>query len=179
MGTSFTCNMKHVELQLDPNGVANAAHWISTFASEAVGTCLRALESDEHSRPELCGDGVTYRFSDLGLNSDERRAAFRNWVLCNGFRDLIRGIRACLEEAILYLEFVHRPPGLTTLGKIQEQKAEALRKAQRMNFPTLLATVNKRLREPLSFDAEFASLQAARNCLEHRHGGNSHRDHGR
>jgi hypothetical protein len=159
-----------VELTLDPNGVANAAQWIASMASEVVGTCLRALENDNHARPDLTTPGVIYRFGDLGLDLTERRLAFRNWVLCNGFKDLIRGVRACLEEAILFIEFARTPPSTTTLDAVREKKLKTLERAQRMNFPTLLATVNKSLKEPLSFDDEFSSLQSARNCLEHRHG---------
>lgn len=79
-------------------------------------------------------------------------------------------VRETLEEAVFYLAMVGREPGLTTLGAIEAEMAEIRANAAKPTFPKLLEQVNAGLTEPMAFDAEFLSLQKARNCLEHRGG---------
>lgn len=159
-----------LQITLDPNGVAAVGQRVATLAANVVGTALRALASDDASSPEMMGGHWGYQFGDLGFAEAERRQAFENWVLGKGLQDLARGVRECLEEAVFYLSMIERPPGLTTMEALEADMAAIRAAAQKPSFPDLLAKVNPKLSAPLSFDAEFLSLQKTRNCLEHRGG---------
>lgn len=160
-----------LKVTLQPNGVAAPAQRVVMFASQAVGTCLRALEADDCSEPSSWGGTFGYQFTGLDIPSEERRQAFQNWVLARGFQDLARGVRETLEEALFYLKMLEREWGVvTTVAKIEKDMAEIRAKAASLNFPTLLEAVNVGLKEPMAFDVEFQSLQNVRNCLEHRGG---------
>ncbi len=117
-----------------------------------------------------------YQFNGLEMSDDERRETYQNWVLSKGFQDLARGIRETLEEAVFYLAMVKKEPGMTTWGQVEADMAAIRAGAARLQFPQLLSDVNSGLVEPMAFDAEFASLQKVRNCLEHRGGRVSQRD---
>jgi len=116
------------------------------------------------------GGFIGYKFDGLEMSSDERRETYQNWILSKGFQDLARGVRATLEEAVLYLAMMKRAPGMTTLPEVEAVMAAIRAHAGEPSFPKLLEEVNAGLTEPMAFDAEFLSLQKARNCLEHRGG---------
>lgn len=162
---------REIRINLDPNGVSNAVKRVAVEAAQVVAACIERLATGELSEPSIGGSsGMGYRFSGDPLTSDQRRAAYNNWLLAKGFGDLARGIRECLEEAVLFITLLNRPPGLTTEADFESELATIRRRANRPNFPDLLAQVNSTLTAPLSFDAEFLSMQKARNCLEHRGG---------
>ena len=62
---------------------------------------------------------------------------------------------------------MHRVRSAST---IDDLTAPLLKKAANTNFPNLLEVVNSKLRTPLEFAGAYLSMQAARNCLEHRGG---------
>lgn len=155
---------------LNPNGVAAPAQRVATIASQVVGTCLRALANDDLSPPELQGGSISYRFSGLEMSAEERREIYQNWILSKGFQDLARGVRETLEEALFYIAVGKLALRRMTLQKLQAEMDEIRKKAAKLCFPELLEKVNRGLSEPMSFDAEFRSLQKVRNCLEHRGG---------
>jgi hypothetical protein len=156
---------RSLQFKLNPNGVAAIAQRVTLVASHVVGTTLRALENDDLAPPEMQGGTMGYNFTGLEMTNEEKRTAYRNWILSKGFQDLARGVREALEEAIFYLVMIKREPGLTTWGKIQNEMAEIRANAARMPFPKLMEKVNEGLAQSLSFDAEFLSLQKVRNCL--------------
>lgn len=159
----------HITLQ--PDSVAAPAHRVVAIVSEAVGTSLRALDHDDCTEQEAWGESRGYRFKGLDLPPDERREAFRNWVLAKGFQDLARGIRETLEEALFFIKMLDRESGvLTNIAQIEEDMAKIRADASKLTFPPLMEQVNAGLREPMAFDAEFRTLQNVRNCLEHRGG---------
>jgi len=161
---------QQLHLTLDPNGVAAPAQRIVIIASNVVATALRALSNDNLAPPEMQASFMGYSFSGIEWTDAERRQTFENWILSKGFQDLARGIRETLEEASFYLDLIEMKAGLTTVNKFEAKLAAARASASKRSFPQLLEIVNDRLKEPIAFDAEFLSLQRARNCLEHRGG---------
>lgn len=160
-----------IQITLNPDGVAAPAQRLVVLVTEAVGTALRALDNDTCAEEAAYADNLGYRFKGLDLPPEERRTAFKNWVLAKGFQDLARGIRETLEEALSFTRVFEIGSGvLTSPTKLEAHFAEIRAEASRLLFPALMEQVNARLREPLAFDAEFRSLQKARNCLEHRGG---------
>ena len=165
----------HITLQ--PDGVAAPAQRVVAMASQVVGTALRALEADDCTKPAAWGGHFGYQFTGLDLPPDERRTAFQNWILANGFQDLARGIRETLEEALLFLTIFERPSGVvTTMEELEVDIAKIRASVSKLIFPALMEQVNNGLAEPMAFEAEFRSLQNVRNCLEHRGGRVAARD---
>ncbi|WP_053240021.1 hypothetical protein [Pleomorphomonas koreensis] len=159
-----------LQITLNPNGVAAPAQRTVIIATQVVATALRALANDDLSPPEMQGGPLGYQFTGLEMSDEERRVTFQNWILGKGFQDLARGIRETLEEAVFYLAMIKREPNLTMLAEIEAEIAAIRATAAKLVFPKLLEDVNAGLTAPMVFDAEFLSLQKARNCLEHRGG---------
>lgn len=155
---------------LDRNGVAAPAQGVVMIASQVVGTCLRALANDDLSPPELQRGFMSFRFSGIEMSVEERRETYQNWILSKGFQDLARGVRATLEEALFYIDMGRLELRRATLQRLETEMAQIRKKAAGLPFPKLLKEVNKDLSEPMSFAAEFKTLQKVRNCLEHRGG---------
>jgi hypothetical protein len=161
---------------LDRDGVAAPAQRVVMIASQVVGTCLRALANEDLSPPELQGGFISYRFSGPEMSVGERRETYQNWILSKGFQDLARGVRATLEEALFYIDMGKLELRRATLKSLQVEMVKIRKKGAGLHFPKLLKEVNKDLSEPMSFAAEFKSLQKVRNCLEHRGGLVGHQD---
>jgi len=159
-----------LQIQLNPNGVSTPAQRAVVIASQVVAIALRALAKDDLSEPEMQSGFMGYRFNGIDWSDEERRQTFENWILSKGFQDLARGVRETLEEAAFYLDMIGVDSGITTVDEINRKIGSFRKKAASLKFPDLLGRVNKRLTEPLAFEAEFLSLQRVRNCLEHRGG---------
>lgn len=161
---------QHIQLTLNPGGVVEPLQRIVIVASEVVSAALNAIENGHLSPGTIHGGYIGYKFTGLELSEEERRETYRNWILGKGFQDLARGVRETLEEALFYLHAIEMGSGHTTWNKLQEDLQRFRSNAEKLKFPKLLAEVNSRLTEPMTFEDEFASLQKARNCLEHRRG---------
>lgn len=159
-----------IHITLQPDGVIYPTQQAAVLAANAVGTYLRALESDDLAPPRMIGGNVNYQFADLGLNNSELRELYQNWILSKGFQDLARGVRETLEEAVFFLRMLTLRRTNWTGITLQREIDSIRQRAAKLSFPSLMAEVNRGLTDPLSFDEEFLSLQKARNCLEHRRG---------
>jgi hypothetical protein len=135
-----------------------------------VSHFLQKLGEGDLAAPVSPTQSIGYQFAFAEMRSDELKQLYQNWLLSKGFQGLAQGIRESLEEAYLYLRVAEITPAKTTWGQFQERVAKIRRLATKRNFPQLLTEVNAGLREPLHFEAEFLSMQKARNCLEHRRG---------
>lgn len=160
-----------IQVQLNLDGVAAPALRLIQLTSGVVVRGLRAIDEADFSEPlSLGGRGITLRLDDVAGDVESKRQSLHNWLLAKGFQDLARGLRLSLEEAYLWIRLLALagqavpPAGLN--AKISEIRSEA----NRLNFPTLLGSVNEGLREELFWEPQFRSLQKARNCVEHRDG---------
>jgi hypothetical protein len=159
-----------MRLTLNPDGVIAAAQSAAIVTAQVVATCLKAFRQDDLLTDEAAG-AVGYRFTLTNLDDEQRREVFSNWILTRGFTELLRGIRAALEEAHLYLSVSEWPrTQLTTEAKMQGELAAIRKRANTWNFHELFGEVNRRLTAPVDFEDMATSLQRARNCLEHRAG---------
>ena len=168
--------LKPINIVLYPDGVAAPAQHVVAVATQVVATCLRALSSEDLAPTVMMGGFVGYQFNGIDMSDEERRETYRNWVLSKGFQDLARGVRETLEAAAFFITMAKRAPGITTWDEIEADMTAIRADAAKLQFPHLLANVNAGLSERLAFDAEFVSLQKARNCLEHRGGRVAKRD---
>ncbi|WP_315720155.1 MULTISPECIES: hypothetical protein [unclassified Bradyrhizobium] len=160
-------------IQLNPDGVAAPARQAAMVCREVIDLYFQALDSTDLSKPPPASTSNFFRFSSPApeWSTIERRAVHENWILPKAFQELMRGVRASLEEAYFFAQ-------LASIGRLQVRSSSTLgeilapfrEKATKMNFPSLLAAVNLRLDTPLEFADAFESMQKARNCLEHRNG---------
>ncbi|NOJ47828.1 hypothetical protein [Bradyrhizobium archetypum] len=160
-------------LQLNPNGVAAPTHRAVVACREVVDFYFDALARADLSKKPPAPEGSFFRFDLTGndLSTADRRALHENWILARAFQELVRGVRASLEEAYFFIELL--AAGTMTApssGTLEEILAPFRKKAADLRFPPLLAHVNSRLDRPLEFSDAYRSMQAARNCLEHRDG---------
>jgi hypothetical protein len=162
-----------ISLTLHLDWVAAPAHRAAVICREVVDLYFDALSKADLSQSPPVPEDAFFRFDIKGpeLSREQRRGAHERWILAKAFQDLMRGVRGSLEAAYFFIE-------LLSAGKIRAQTNSTLdevlapfqAKARKLNFPDLMARVNSRLEKPVSFAEAYESMQAARNCLEHRDG---------
>lgn len=160
-----------LQITLNPDAVAAPALRAMQDSVETVAMALNALEAaGDEAPPQMPGAQMRLSFSGSDEAPPDRRARQVNWLLAKGFHDIAQGIRETLEEAYLYCVVARRGGGRTTIAEIQAWFDQTKMQANRMNFPDLLGSVSRFLQEPLQHSAELQTLNAVRNCLEHRGG---------
>ncbi|WP_336810845.1 hypothetical protein [Bosea sp. MMO-172] len=160
-----------LHIQLNADGVVAPARQAAATVAEVVAGCLRAFEAGELARPApLAGFSAVIDLGMPDLAPEARHSLYSNWLVAKGFQDLLRGVRASLEEALLFIALMGYEPKLTTVGAIEEFVAQTRKTASGLKFPALLERIHRGLKLPLIYGAEVQSLQSARNCLEHRNG---------
>lgn len=160
-------------LHLHPDGVAFPARHAAEICKEVVDLYFNALaQQDLSKKPESAAEKFfNFSFSGNSLTAEQRRSLHETWILAKAFQDLTRGVRMSLERAYFFCE-------LLAAGKITAKSTSTIdelvqpfrKKANDLNFPDLLKAVNARLEKPLEFSEAYQSMQAARNCMEHRNG---------
>jgi hypothetical protein len=162
-----------VQMTLDANAVAAPVHAAAVTCREIVDFNFDAMAKTDLCKRPPAIEGTFFRFDVRGpdLTAAQRRALYESWILAKAFQDLMRGARASLDQAFLFIELISRPLHRVESGStVDDLTAPFLEKAAKRNFPDLLADVNSRLQKPLEFAAAYRSLKNARNCLEHRGG---------
>jgi hypothetical protein len=162
-----------VHITLNGNSVVAPTLTVLRTTLEALSICTYAIDNVQAVPP--LGTGFFRLRLEPAWSIDERRSAYKDWLLAKAFHDLAKGIRLSLEEAYIYVE-LPKHQGSTTWGKLQERIANVKKRANDLPFPDLMRTVNEGLTSKLHFEQEFLSLQKARNCLEHRNGVVGERD---
>jgi len=160
----------NVRLTLHPDAVAHPVHRAAKIATEFIPHALAAIEKADLSAPPLPPGGFGFQINNTAMSDDETRSWYKNWLLTRGVQDLAKGVRQMLEEAYCFTRIYALPAGQSTWGELQGEIAAIRNKANKPSFPDLLQAVNAHLLQPLHFEREFMSLQAVRNCLEHRAG---------
>jgi hypothetical protein len=170
--------MKPLQIDLNPREVVAPVLLAIRDSSQVVSFALEALERADLREPPMPpiaeAPHLSLRCAD-NITSEDRRNAYRNWLLARGFQDLAKGVRLSLERANIYICVVRLGPQ-TTLGLFQQRVRAVSQDMRRMKFPVLIGQVSSCLKEPLAFESEFVSLQKIRNCMEHRGGRVSHDD---
>jgi hypothetical protein len=162
-----------VQLTLNANAVAAPVHAAAVTCREIVDFSFDAMSKIDLSKKPPGIKGAFFRFDIRGpdMSAAERKALYESWILAKAFQDLMRCARASLEQAFLFIELISRPVHrVRSASTIDDLTAPLLKKAANTNFPNLLEVVNSKLRTPLEFAGAYLSMQAARNCLEHRGG---------
>jgi hypothetical protein len=162
-----------LHLALDANAVAAPVHAAAVVCREIIDFYFSAMASADLSKKPSSVEGGFFRFDVTGpeLAAESRRALHESWILAKAFQDLMRGLRASLEQAYLFTELIFNPRRtIRSDSTLNDFVAPFLKEAADLNFPTLLGEINSRLEKPLEFAAAYRSMQRARNCFEHRGG---------
>jgi hypothetical protein len=157
-------------LELDPSVIAKAIDAAVVASTEVVNFHFSHLQNADLSSPAHVPDNVFMRVKSPVLTAEQRRAMHENWVLARAFQELLRAVRQGLELAHVITAVVNRPHNVKSSITVAEFLKPFEVRANELPFPNLLAEVNSRLESRLVFADSYQSLQAARNCLEHRAG---------
>jgi hypothetical protein len=97
-----------IEIQLRPDGVAAPAQIAALTCREIVDFYFSALATADLSKKPLAPEGTFFRFDFSGpeLSATDRRSLHENWILAKVFQELVRGVRASLEEAFFFTELI-------------------------------------------------------------------------
>ncbi|HEV7377276.1 MAG TPA: hypothetical protein VGN95_21345 [Pyrinomonadaceae bacterium] len=167
--TKSTDATQRIALSLNPVAVLLPAQNAVVLSIEIVDFFTDAVNKADLSKKPT-NDATQYKFKSPQISADERRAMYENWIYSKAFQDLMRGVRASLEEAYLFLELLSKPHSAGSSTTLEEFLTPFKREAAKLQFPPLLNLVNSKLNPPLDFVEAYNSLQRARNCMEHRNG---------
>jgi hypothetical protein len=162
-----------VQLTLDASAVAAPVHIAAVSCREIVDFYFDAMANVDLSKKPPAIESTFFRFDIRGpeLTAESRRALYESWILAKAFQDLMRGLRASLEHAHLFIEIVAHPVHrVKSASTLDDFIAPFRARASALRFPALLEEVNSKLQKPLDFAAAYRSMQRARNCFEHRGG---------
>ncbi|MDH2353749.1 hypothetical protein QCM77_43890 [Bradyrhizobium sp. SSUT18] len=161
-----------IGLNFNANAVAHPAQRAAQFANEFVTFAANAIgDASLEKEPEARNPAFFHaKMPGPQRTEDERRDAYLNWVMVRGLQDLSRGVKRSLEEAYLYVEGRKLVGRKMKLAELAGFEAQVRKRANRKDFGQIMSLVNPQLKEPLSFEEEFKSLQKIRNVLEHRDG---------
>jgi hypothetical protein len=135
-------NENQIRVTLHKDGVAAPAHQATRLAYEVVATCLTGLAEGDLEKPKLPNVFIQYGFGRPELTSDEHRALYESWLLAKGFQDVVRGVRATLEEAAFYLAMLAWKPSRITRQEFEYGVQRIKKHAAGRPFPKLLEEVN-------------------------------------
>jgi hypothetical protein len=153
-------------LELDPTAIVRVIDTAVVASTEVVN--FHFLDkADLTQRVEA---DVRVRFRGPDLTPEQRRAMHENWLLARAIQELLRAVRHGLELAHVVTAVVNKKHSVKSDATIADFMKPFEAKAASLSFPELLADVNIRLETKLDFADSYKSLQAARNCLEHRAG---------
>lgn len=158
-----------LKLELNLDAIIAHAQNAVVLSSEIIDFLFDAMDKADLSKKPTNKD-TKYKFKTPDISAAERRAMFENWLLSRAFQDLLRGVRASLEQAHFFLELLAGIGRTKTDTTLKELFEPFKRRAAKLSFGELLEQVNSRLPQPLNFVEAYQSLQNARNCIEHRSG---------
>lgn len=158
-----------LKLELNLDAIIVHAQNAVVLSSEIVDFMFDALDKADLSK-KPSNETTQYKFKTPEISAADRRAMFANWMLSRAFQDLMRGVRASLEQAYFFLELLAGPRKAKSNTTLEELFEPFKRRAATLSFGDLLEQVNSKLPQPLNFVDAYHSLQKARNCMEHRNG---------
>jgi hypothetical protein len=156
-------------LELDPQKIARIVDAAVVTTTEVISFHFNALATADLAQAAQLPE-ANFRFRTPNMTADQRRAMHESWMLAKAFQELLRAVRNALEVAhvcTVLLTKAHKTKSSMTIAEFL-RPFEA--RAASLPFPELLADVNEKLATKLEFADSYRSLQAARNCLEHRAG---------
>jgi hypothetical protein len=143
----MSTNSPRIEIQLHPDGVAAPTHAAALTCREIIDFYFDALTRADLSKKPSAPEGQFFRldFGGSELSASERRAVHENWILSKAFQELMRGVRASLEEAFFFTELIAAGTiRAQSSGTLEDIFAPFRKRAADLKFPPLLAQVNQR-----------------------------------
>lgn len=164
-------------MQLNLESIVAVALESARTTADIVGTALQLIEqAGADAVGTHSSKFATYEFGPPSGSPASRYEARRRWLLVRGFQDITLATRRACEQADMILSVAAEPVLMTTPMDFGERLKNVRRKANETNLPQLIERIVDAVGEPLSFSRDLLSLNAARNCLEHRAGRVSAKD---
>jgi len=139
-------------------------------SKELVHFCMASMETADLTTPPKFDNGdVEYKFPAPERSADQRRAMYQAWIAARALQEIVRGIMVTLQEVLFVIELM-KLNGTVTDENTNTNLAKTRKTINSYRHPQLLTKINQALKSPLEFEVEMTSLNAVRNCLEHRAG---------
>ena len=169
--------MPQIEIRLNLQAVVARVNRKLDEISRHVSNALHHLPNVGNSYPSLAPEGPALQFnSGLTWTDEQARAAWKQWILSNGFRDIAEVISGVLEEAFSVLS-LYRILDKQQSGTAVSSDDYAMRDNSISSFHRLTLTEKLRVVEsdygmviPPKIKEQIVSINLARNCLAHREG---------
>ncbi len=158
-----------LKLELNLDAIIAPGQSAVVLCSEIVDFLYNAMSGADLSQ-KPSNKANRYKFNSPEISADDRRAAFETWTISKAFHELMRGLRASIEQAHLILQVIGKVHKVGSASTLDDFLAPFKREAEKMNFVDLLDRVETHLGGPLHFSDAYLSMQRLRNCLEHRNG---------
>jgi len=173
-----------ISITVNLNGLRGELQRSLQRAIYLVACGLRASEQITGDTLRLPDEAFQMVYTNyLKWTDVEAKSEFSEWVLLNGFREVIESVSAFLESAHRVLSFwtvAEKQQGgvLITGADWNETVNVGGGRFHRLGFPDKLSHLAKEHKIAISEDEErrILSVNAARNCLVHRNGVVSDRD---
>lgn len=156
-----------LHIELNPAGVVGPVQLATRRVAQALRLALPAIDAHDFTSTIEIGPPISIMGFQPWGDAQADKGQLETWLVAAMLQELSRGIRASLEEALVFSRLVAIPPDAPQPMDILDRlKLEAAR----ANLPDLLRLVNEALQTQLGFAAEMEALNRARNCLEHGRG---------
>jgi hypothetical protein len=156
---------------LNPAYVLAPFHELLTNCQANVLVGLRLIEKIDEWPPatseELSFFQISFALRPTTLA--ESKTLFKRWLLLTGLGDIQKAVRVTLERFFV-LKSIQQALESGFELNWEEREAELGAKASKFHLPELVKTVETLSGEPFQFEEQIASINNARNCLEHDHG---------
>src|SRR6266702_5928299 len=133
-----------INLELNLDSVIAPAQNAVVLSSEIVDFFSNALAIADLSKKPV-NTATQYKFKTPEISAADRRAMFENWIFSKVFQDLMRGLKASLEQAYFFLKLLEKPQRVRSDATLEEFLAPFRREAASLHFGPLLDLVNSKL----------------------------------
>jgi len=161
-----------VQIQLNGGNVINPLLKQLAQCQSNVLFGLRSVDIIKEDLPSFKGESSVFAFNigSVPANIEEQKEEFKKWLIKKGFEDLIKGIKAALIEALLYIKIYNKKDDIKNYGDFLVELEAFKKQSKHDSLPALFKAVNTSLTRELKYKEHVTSINDARNCLVHANG---------
>jgi hypothetical protein len=157
--------------QLNPGYVFEPFHNLISACQTNVVLGLRLVEEIE-TFPGPTGEEVTafqLRFQDTVADLNESKAQFKRWIIWKGLGDIHQCIGRTLQRLIVF-RTIDSELRIDSALDIEARERVLSQGLRGLSYPDLIGRANGLCSGPLIMEAQIATFNNARNCVEHSGG---------
>jgi hypothetical protein len=156
---------------LNPSYVLEPFHNLISACQTNVLLGLRLVEEIE-TFPGPTGEEVTafqLRFQENVADLNASKARFKRWIILKGLGDIHQCIGTTLQRFIVF-RMIDSELRLGSALEIEARERALSQGLRSLSYPDLIGRANGLCSAPLIMEAQIATFNNARNCLEHSGG---------